>query len=53
MRQGTRAAYLKIREKVPMIRKDEAISPYIQAVVEMVANGIILDAVEMAVGTLR
>jgi histidine ammonia-lyase len=44
---------VKVREKVPMIKKDQPISNHIQAITDMVADGSLLEAVETDIGKLR
>jgi histidine ammonia-lyase len=51
--KGTRAAYLKIRERVPMVKEDRPISPLIETVADMISDGSILRAVELSVHVLR
>lgn len=51
--KGTRAAYQKIREKVPMIKQDRPVSDLIEIVVNMISNGSILESVESSIQTLR
>jgi histidine ammonia-lyase len=51
--KGTRAAYLKIREKVPMVTKDRPLSGLIETVVNMISDGSILESVESTIQQLR
>ena len=51
--KGTRAAYLKIREKVPMIKEDRPMSPLIETVARMISDGSILNSVESSIQALR
>ena len=51
--RGTRAAYLKLRENVPMIREDRPSSADIQKVADMISDGSLLEAVEKSVDPLR
>lgn len=51
--RGTRAAYLKIREKVAMIKEDRPLSGIIETVTNMISNGSILGSVESAIGPLK
>jgi histidine ammonia-lyase len=44
--EGTRAAYRKIREKIPLIKQDRPLSESIQIVVNMISDGSILESVE-------
>jgi histidine ammonia-lyase len=46
---GTKAAYVKVREKVPMIREDRAVSENIETITGIIADGTLLQAVENAV----
>jgi histidine ammonia-lyase len=50
---GARAAYRKIRQKVPMVRKDRPIAADIEVVATMISDGSLLEAVESSVGKLR
>ncbi len=50
--KGSRAAYLKIRERVPMVKEDRPLSPLIQTVADMISDGSILHAVEGSVPAL-
>ena len=51
--KGTRAAYAKVREKVPMIRDDRALAGDIEAIAKMISDGNLLEAVESSVGPLK
>jgi histidine ammonia-lyase len=51
--KGIKAAYMKIRQKVPMVHRDRAMSGEIEAVTAMISDGSILEAVESSVGPLR
>jgi histidine ammonia-lyase len=51
--KGTRAAYLKIREKAPMIKEDRPISQIIETVTDMISDGSILGSVESTIGPLK
>jgi len=51
--EGTRAAYLKIREKVPMIMEDRPMSTLIESVATMISDGSILRSVESTIQPLR
>ncbi len=51
--KGTKAAHRKIREKVPVIREDRAISADIQSVTKMIIDGSLLETVESSIGPLR
>jgi histidine ammonia-lyase len=50
---GTGAAIAAIRTRVAGPGPDRFLSPEIEAVVELVSSGALLDAVEAAVGPLR
>jgi histidine ammonia-lyase len=50
---GARAAYRKIREKVPMVKEDRPIAADIEVVATMISDGSLLEAVESSVGKLR
>lgn len=50
---GARAAYRKIREKVPMVKKDRPIVAHIEVVATMISDGSLLEAVESSLGELR
>jgi histidine ammonia-lyase len=47
--RGTGAAYLKIRKKVPMVKKDRPLSAFIESVSKMISNGSLLESVESSV----
>jgi histidine ammonia-lyase len=51
--RGTRAAYLKIRERVPMIKEDRPVSGLIETVTSMISDGSILESVESSIQPLR
>jgi histidine ammonia-lyase len=51
--KGTRAAYLKIREKAPMIKEDRPISGIIDTVTDMISDGSILGSVESTIAPLK
>lgn len=51
--KGTRAAYQRIREKVPMIKQDRPVSDLIEIEVNIISNGSILESVESSIQTLR
>jgi hypothetical protein len=51
--KGTRAAYNKIREIVPMIREDRILSGDIETLAGLVSDGSILQAVDAAIGPLQ
>jgi histidine ammonia-lyase len=51
--KGTRAAYNKIREKIPVVREDRVLSGDIEALANMISDSQILQAVEAAIGPLR
>lgn len=51
--KGTGAAIATLREKVQGPGEDRFLSPEIEAAVELVANGVLLDSVESAVGDLH
>ena len=44
--RGTRAAYMKIREKIPMLKEDRPLSGFIEVVAKIVADGSLLESVE-------
>ena len=46
---GTRVAYGLIREKVPFLDRDRPLSPLIEAVRKLVADGVIKETVESQV----
>jgi histidine ammonia-lyase len=48
--QGTRVAYNLIREKIPFLEDDVNLSPLIEKVRQLVANGTIKEAVEAMIG---
>jgi len=50
---GARAAYKKVREKVPMVREDRALANDIESVTKMISDGSLLEAVESSVGPLK
>jgi histidine ammonia-lyase len=50
--RGTRAAYLKIREKVPMLKEDHPMSTLIESVATMISDGSILQSVESTIEPL-
>jgi histidine ammonia-lyase len=50
---GTAAALSAVRSRVPGPGPDRYLSPELAAVEELVASGVLLDAVERAVGPLR
>lgn len=49
MGTGTQAAYALIREHVPFLEHDAPLSPLIEAVVDLVADGRLVSAVEAAI----
>ena len=51
--KGTRAAYNKIREGVPMVREDRMLSRDIEALTKLVSDGGILQAVDAVIGPLQ
>lgn len=51
--KGTRAAYLKIRERIPMVKEDRPMSSLIETVADMISDGSILRAVESSIHALR
>ena len=51
--RGTGAVIATLREKVQGPGEDRFLSPEIEAAVELVANGVLLDSVESAVGELN
>ena len=51
--KGTRAAYAKVREKVPMIRDDRALAGDIETIAKMISDGNLLEAVESSIGPLK
>lgn len=51
--KGTRAAYAKLREKVPMIKEDRAVSELIETVADMISDGSLLESVEKSLEPLR
>ena len=51
--KGVRAAYVKVRKKVPMIRNDRALACDIEAVANMISDGTLLEAVESSIGPLK
>jgi len=51
--KGTKAAHRKVREKVPVIREDRAISADIESVTKMISDGSLLEVVESSIGPLR
>ena len=51
--EGTRVAYEIIRDAVPHLERDKVLSGDIEATVELVRSGRILEGVEGAVGALR
>ena len=51
--QGTRAAYVKIRETVPKVTEDRPLADDITSICELIADNSILRAVESQIGTLR
>ncbi len=50
--EGTFAAYQVIRETVPHLEKDRFLSPDIEKVLQLIKEGMLLDAVESRVGVL-
>ncbi len=50
MGKGTAVAYDLIRQHVPFLHADTQLSPYIEAVRQLVADGVIKEAVERALG---
>ena len=46
--KGTKAAHLLIRKKVPILKEDRVISTDIEAIVELILSGELIDAVEKA-----
>jgi len=50
---GGRAAYKKVREKVPMVREDRALASDIESVTKMISDGSLLEAVQSLVGPLK
>jgi len=44
--RGTEAAHLLIRKKVPMLKEDRVLSNDIEAIVELIRSGDIVDSVE-------
>ncbi|WP_374688784.1 histidine ammonia-lyase, partial [Promineifilum sp.] len=48
--EGTGVAYRLVRERVPFLDADVALSPYIEAVRQLVAGGVIKEAVEGRLG---
>ena len=51
--RGTRAAYLKIREKVPMVKEDRPLSAFIESVTKMISDGSLLESVESSIQPMR
>ena len=51
--KGTLAAYHAIRNIVPHLEKDRVLSPDIERIVGLIKEGVLLDAVETKVGSLR
>ncbi|MFQ6065205.1 MAG: histidine ammonia-lyase [Candidatus Bathyarchaeia archaeon] len=49
--RGTRVAYSVIRKKVPMLKEDRVMSKDIEAVMELVRSGELVEAVEEAVSS--
>jgi histidine ammonia-lyase len=49
MGTGTQAAYALIREHVPFLEHDAPLSPLIEAVVDLVADGRLVSAVEAVI----
>ncbi len=47
--KGTKAAHSLIRKKVPILKEDRVISTDIEAIVELIRSGDIIDAVEKAI----
>jgi len=46
--KGTKAAHLLMRKKVPILKEDRVISTDIEAIVELILSGELIDAVEKA-----
>ena len=51
--EGTLAAYQAIRREVPHLEKDRVLSEDIEKAVRLMRSGVIIDAVEKAVGLLK
>lgn len=51
--RGTRAAYLKIREKVSMVKEDRPLSESIETVTKMISDGSLLESVESSIQPMR
>ena len=50
---GTQAAYAVIRKVVPHLEDDRILSKDVAQIVGLIRSGVILDAVEKAVGRVR
>jgi histidine ammonia-lyase len=50
--KGTRAAYMKIREKVAPLKEDRSLTRNIRAIVRMIVDSSILNSVESCTGPL-
>jgi len=50
---GTQAAYAVIRKVVPHLEDDRILSKDVAQIVDLIRSGVILDAVEKAVGRVR
>jgi histidine ammonia-lyase len=50
--EGTAAALAAIREEIPFLDADRELKPDIDDAIELIQSGILLDAVEQAVGPL-
>jgi histidine ammonia-lyase len=51
--RGTRAAYLKIREKVSMVKEDRPLSESIETVTKMISDGSLLESIESSIQPMR
>ena len=50
--KGTKAAFEAYRERVPFLEKDTYLHPYLSASIDIVRGGVLVEAVERAIGEL-